>query len=171
MYNFRTDLALERRELLEKLNKGEELEGIEVEEKEINEKIKLSRVKITNENGEKAIGKPKGSYITIDIKKLKIMAEEEIEEAAKVLSDELRQLVNAHIESQEDVLVVGLGNEYITPDSLRTKGSSKYRGYKTYYKIYARICRRRNKTSSCNISRSTWYNRYRNFRNIRRNSR
>lgn len=57
MYNFRTDLALERRELLEK--EGEQkLDGIEVEEKDINEKLKISKVKITNENGEKAIGKP-----------------------------------------------------------------------------------------------------------------
>ncbi|MCI9366539.1 MAG: hypothetical protein HFJ54_08675 [Clostridia bacterium] len=60
MYNFRTDLALERRELLGKLNKGkEEIDGIEVEEKEINEKLKLTKVKITNENGEQAIRKAK----------------------------------------------------------------------------------------------------------------
>lgn len=57
MYNFRTDLALERRELLERINK-KELDGIEVEEKEENEKVKVSKVKVTNENGEKAIGKP-----------------------------------------------------------------------------------------------------------------
>ena len=57
MYNFRTDLALERRELLEK--EGEQrLDGIEVEEKDINEKLKISKVKITNQNGEEAIGKP-----------------------------------------------------------------------------------------------------------------
>ena len=60
MYNFRTDLALERRELLGKLNKDkEEIDGIEVEEKEINEKLKLTKVKITNENGEQAIRKTK----------------------------------------------------------------------------------------------------------------
>lgn len=60
MYNFRTDLALERRELLGKLNKDkEEIDGIEVEEKEINEKLKITKVKITNENGEQAIRKAK----------------------------------------------------------------------------------------------------------------
>lgn len=57
MYNFRTDLALERREILEKSSE-EKLDGIEVEEKEVNEKVKISRVKITNKNGEQAIGKP-----------------------------------------------------------------------------------------------------------------
>ena len=72
MYNFRTDLALERRDIYKKVNKLNEIDGVESTEEEINEKIKLSKVKITNENGEEAIGKPIGNYITIDIKKLKI---------------------------------------------------------------------------------------------------
>lgn len=100
---------------------GEQIDGIEVEEKDANDKIKVSKVKITNENGEQAIGKPKGTYVTIDIKKLKIATDEEIEQAANVLSDELKGLVNAHVGPQDDVLVVGLGNEYVTPDSLGPK--------------------------------------------------
>ncbi|MDE5830220.1 MAG: hypothetical protein K2H53_00470 [Clostridia bacterium] len=56
MYNFRTDLALERREILERLN-GEGIDGIEVEENEVGEKIKISKVKVTNKNGEQAIRK------------------------------------------------------------------------------------------------------------------
>lgn len=59
-------------------------------------------------------------YITIDIKKLKIATTEEIEETANVLAEQLKELVNLHVQSSEDVLVVGLGNEYVTPDSLRT---------------------------------------------------
>ena len=120
MYNFRTDLALERREMLEKLNK-KEIEGIEVEEKERSEKVKISKVKVKNKEGEQAIGKPMGTYVTIDIKKLKIATEDEIEEAANTLAEELKELVNIHIDSAEDVLVVGLGNEYVTPDSLGPK--------------------------------------------------
>jgi len=54
MYNLRTDLALERREILEKSGE-EKLDGIEVEEKEVNDKVKISKVKITNKNGEQAI--------------------------------------------------------------------------------------------------------------------
>lgn len=61
-----------------------------------------------------------GTYVTIDIKKLKIATEEEIEDAANILAEELRGLVNLHVQSSDDVLVVGLGNEYVTPDSLRT---------------------------------------------------
>ena len=68
-FNFRTDLATERRDLYRKANNIEnEIDGIESEKEEINENITVERVKITNEEGQKAIGKPIGNYITIDIK-------------------------------------------------------------------------------------------------------
>ena len=107
MYNFRTDLATERRDIYQK--------------EEVNENIKVERVKITNENGEKAIGKPVGNYITIDIKKLKIAMEEEIEQAANTLSNELKKILDEHVDKQGEILVVGLGNIYVTPDSLGPK--------------------------------------------------
>ena len=73
MYNFRTDLASERRDIYKKANKLEsEIDGIESKKEEKDENMKIERVKIVNESGEKAIGKPIGNYITIDIKKLKI---------------------------------------------------------------------------------------------------
>ena len=122
MYNFRTDLASERRDIYKKANKIEnEIDGIESEEEEINENIKIERVKITNEAGEKAIGKPIGNYVTIDIKKLKIAQDEEIEKAAEILSKELKKIVDLHVDSKGEVLVVGLGNIYVTPDSLGPK--------------------------------------------------
>ena len=122
MYNFRTDLASERRDIYNKANKLEnDIDGIESEKEEINENIKVERVKITNENGEKAIGKPIGNYITIDVKKLKIAQDEDIEKAAGILANELKKVVDMHIDSQGEVLVVGLGNIYVTPDSLGPK--------------------------------------------------
>ena len=89
-FNFRTDLASERRDIYQKANNIEnQIDGIESEKEEINEKIYVERVKITNENGEKAIGKPIGSYITIDVKDLKLARDEDIEKSAEVLSNEL----------------------------------------------------------------------------------
>ena len=85
MYNFRTDLASERRDIYQKANNLEQIDGIEATKEDINENIKVERVKITNENGEKAIGKPMGDYITIDIQKLKIAQEEELEKAGEIL--------------------------------------------------------------------------------------
>ena len=122
MYNFRTDLANERTEIYKKMNNQQDnIDGIETQDENINDQIKVERVKIINENGVKAIGKPVGNYITIDIKNLKIAREEEISNAAKTLTNELRILVKEHINNQDDVLVVGLGNKSVTPDALGPK--------------------------------------------------
>lgn len=121
MYNFRTDLASERRDIYQKANNLEEIDGIEATKEEIDEKIKVERVRITNENGEKAIGKPIGDYITIDVQKLKIAQEEELQKAGETLANELRKIVAKHIDEKGEILVVGLGNSYVTPDSLGPK--------------------------------------------------
>ena len=100
MYNFRTDLALERRDLYKKANKlDKEIDGIETQEEQISDKITTSRVKVINEEGEKAIGKPIGNYITIDIKKLKIATEDDIQHSSEALTKELKELVNKHSSS------------------------------------------------------------------------
>ena len=122
MYNFRTDLASERREIYQKANDAKgEIDGITSEVEDITDKIKVEKVKIINENGEKAIGKPIGTYITIDIKDLKIIQEKELQQAADTITKELKGMLNEHISHQGEVLVVGLGNIYVTPDSLGPK--------------------------------------------------
>lgn len=122
MYNFRTDLASERRDIYQKANNVEgQINGVESEQEEIDENLKVERVKITNEEGEKAIGKPIGTYVTVDIKGLKIAQEEELEKAATVVSKELGKIIDTHIDKKGEILVVGLGNIYVTPDSLGPK--------------------------------------------------
>ena len=121
MYNFRTDLALERRDIYQKANKLNQIDGVESTEEEINDNIKVSRVKITNSKGEEALGKPIGTYVTIDVKKLKMAVEEEIQKTSEVLTDELKKIVEMHVNNQEDILIVGLGNIYVTPDALGPK--------------------------------------------------
>lgn len=122
MYNFRTDLADERNEIYRKANKMESnIPGIETEEEPVNENIKVTRVKITNEEAQKAIGKPIGTYITIDVKNIKIAREEEIQKASEVLTKELKEMLGKHVQAKDDILVVGLGNIYVTPDALGPK--------------------------------------------------
>lgn len=121
-YNFRTDLASERKDLYRKANNlKEEIDGIETEEEKVNDNINISRVKVTNENGKNAIGKPIGNYITIDFKSLKIAGNDEIQTASEVLTKELKELLQKHVEPQDPILVVGLGNIYVTPDALGPK--------------------------------------------------
>lgn len=120
--NFRTDLTLERRDLYKKANGvSNEILGVETQEKTDGENIRNTKVKIINKQGEEALGKPIGTYITIDIKNLKIATEEDIERAAINLNTELKEMLQMHVKENEDILVVGLGNLQVTPDSLGPK--------------------------------------------------
>lgn len=121
MYNFRTDMAVERNEIYKKQNSlAEGIDGIENANKIIKD-IEISKVKITNENGANALGKPVGNYITLDVKEIKNADEERIEEIAEIMADELRTVIGEHVSDTDDILVVGLGNRYVTPDALGPK--------------------------------------------------
>lgn len=121
MYNFRTDMADERRDIYKKINKLNDVPGIETEERNDNENIKVTKVTVLDEKGAEAIGKPKGSYVTIDIKNLKIAGEDEIQVASESVTKELNELISKHIQKEDGILIVGLGNEQVTPDSLGPK--------------------------------------------------
>ena len=121
MYNFRTDLAVERNDIYKRVNNIQnEIDGVKIEN-ESQEDIEISRVRIISEEGEKKLGKPIGNYITLDVKNIKIVDDEKIEQIAEVVADELRNVIGEHINDTEDILVVGLGNIYVTPDALGPK--------------------------------------------------
>ena len=121
MYNFRTDLAVERNDIYKRVNNIQnEIDGVKIEN-ESQEDIEISRVRIISEEGEKKLGKPIGNYITLDVKDIKIVDDEKIEQIAEVVADELRNVIGEHINDTEDILVVGLGNIYVTPDALGPK--------------------------------------------------
>ena len=117
---FRTDMAVERRDLYRAANKIEEIDGIECEEEKNNDMV-ITRVKITNKQGERALQRKIGEYVTIDIRKLRNLSVEEEDEIVKVFSNELSKIINNHIEKKDEILIVGLGNEHATPDSLGSK--------------------------------------------------
>lgn len=111
----RTDLALEATESL--AEKHAELRGVEVHEEYNEEKdIRTTVVKITTENGAKAMGRPQGNYITIEAPDLSASDEDYHREISEEIAHHLRQLIN--LEKENSILVVGLGNKGITADSL-----------------------------------------------------
>ena len=74
-YNIRTDLALEQKERFETDNV--EIGGVVVEESFDEEKeIRVTTVKIETENGARTMGKPVGTYITIEAPSLAAPDEE-----------------------------------------------------------------------------------------------
>ena len=119
---FRTDMADERRDLYKKANKiDEEVSGIECEEDE-RYGNKITRVKILNNEGEQALNKKKGNYITIDLKKVSNLEEIEKEKVEDMISEEISAIVEKYLNSSDDeVLVVGLGNNDLVCDSLGSK--------------------------------------------------
>lgn len=118
MFNKRTDLALEAHELYREAESREEVPGVIVDTKKL-EKLSISRVHVKNKNGEEAIGKPEGSYVTLEIPTLIHKEQKTFEDTIAVLADELKRLLT--IEKDDCVLVVGLGNWQITADSLGPK--------------------------------------------------
>lgn len=132
--NFRTDLAVERQEVFKKINNiSEDIPGIESEEKQISSSIHVYKVKVKDKQGEEALQKPIGSYVTIDVKKMKNILDEEKEKIAFTISSELQELIKGQVSKKDEILIVGLGNLYSTPDSLRTQSNTKSRCNKTYF--------------------------------------
>ena len=120
--NFRTDLAVERRDVFKKINNIEnDIPGLASEEKQISESIKVYKVKVKNEEGAQAIQRPIGNYVTIDVRKMNNITNEQKEQIAYTISSELQELIKNQISKKEEILVVGLGNLDSTPDSLGPK--------------------------------------------------
>lgn len=111
----RTDLALETTERFTEENV--EIRGVEIQEDYNKEKdVKTTVVKITTENGARAMGRPKGNYITIEAPNLSVPDEDYHREISEEICHHLQQLID--LDSEKSILVVGLGNQGITSDSL-----------------------------------------------------
>lgn len=123
MINVRTDLIVEAKEIYTKEHKEEkDIDGIEAIEENENG-IKVTTVKVKNEDGAKKIGKPQGNYITIDIPNFTAYDGDTMDDVSKVLAEILGRLVN--IDTEKTALVVGLGNRKVTPDALGPKVTEK----------------------------------------------
>jgi len=120
MTNIRTDLAVEAREIYKKEN--ESTPGVEVIEKNDGD-VKITYVKIVNDQGERMMGKPMGEYITIDMPRFTHYDGGTMDKVSVVLGKTLSEIIN--IQKDMTALVVGLGNWNITPDALGPKVVSK----------------------------------------------
>lgn len=143
-YNIRTDLALEERERFEEDHV--EIAGVEVKE-EYNEQLemKVTTVKVTTENGAKTMGKPVGTYITVEAPNMAVPDEDYHREISKKLAEYLKKMVQNYAKQRNDsseeefsVLVAGLGNRQVTPDSLGPRVAEQLRITRHIVKEYGR---------------------------------
>ena len=117
----RTDLALEATERFQAENV--EVRGVEIRERYDEEKdVRTTVVRITTENGARTMGKPQGTYITIEAPDLSVPDEDYHREISEEVAHHLRELID--LGRQQSILVVGLGNQEITADSLGPRAVS-----------------------------------------------
>ncbi len=115
-FQVRTDLALETREKFEEDNV--EIKGVRVEEEFRKEReIKITTMVIETENGAKAMGKPKGTYITMEAENMDCQDEDYHREISLEMAKLIRKLL-PDCKEPLSVLVAGLGNREVTPDAL-----------------------------------------------------
>ncbi len=118
----RTDLALEEKERFP--GDGGEVRGVSLQEWYQQERqIKITEVKILNRQGAKAMGKEMGTYLTIEAHGIEKKGKEMEGKLAEELAVQIRKLSGKGSDWEEEtlpehILVVGLGNLYVTPDSL-----------------------------------------------------
>ncbi|MEE0964582.1 MAG: GPR endopeptidase [Ruminococcus bromii] len=110
----RTDLAVEAREIA-----GEHISGVDFKTYSENG-LEISRLTVKNQKAKQELGKEIGTYITIELPSLTDNFTE-TDDRLKTIGLEIRRLLPVH----GLLLVVGLGNMEITPDSLGPKTSSR----------------------------------------------
>ena len=103
-YQIRTDLTIDE------LEKDSSLKGIKIKDRVVNE-IKITDVYLEEDN---ALGKKKGKYITLEFED--ITDSENASKVSEVLIEVLRKIIRVKKDSYG--LIVGLGNDKSTPDSL-----------------------------------------------------
>lgn len=114
LLNIRTDLALEASEIA-----GSSCNGVKLSSRSFSN-MTVTKIKVTTQQGAKALGKPIGTYITIEFPDLTSIFTE-TDKRLVVIGEYIRELLPA----DGTVLVVGLGNLNITPDALGPKSANK----------------------------------------------
>lgn len=111
----RTDLALEAHE---NAAKAGAVNGV-ISEESMRGDIKISKLQVIDARGSQSIGKPIGTYVTIETGGLEDVESESYENAVGAVADELASMLAPYKDGL--VLVAGLGNATMTPDALGPK--------------------------------------------------
>ena len=115
-FNVQVDMALEARDLVRGTT-GREIAGVEEQVKELpNSKITIITIK--DQSAAQIMGKPIGTYITIEVQRLRFKDPEVQEEVSDALAQCLNYMTSCYLTPQSNVLLIGLGNWKATPESL-----------------------------------------------------
>jgi len=129
---YRTDLAVEVDALL--AQGRQQAQGYIKKQSQIDGDIAVTEITITTEDGERAFGKPRGTYTTVEVQGVLEEKNDIIMRAARALAAELKKMIK--FDYFLKVLVVGLGNEKVTPDSLGPHTVDKVKITSHLFKIF-----------------------------------
>ncbi len=115
MYKIRTDLAYEAHETAAQRGK---LDGVKLSEYD-SPGITATKIEILNDSGERLTGKPRGSYITVQTDRS--FTPQSLKQYSEFLAQRIRELLPP---GSENILIAGLGNRFITADSIGPKAIS-----------------------------------------------
>lgn len=108
-YDIHTDLALEVRERF--VGDGGEIEGVSLKETYVERaQMKITCVDILNEKGAEVMKREIGTYITLEAD-----FKDHEEECKDILAEQIKMLLP---QNAKNLLIVGLGNEDMTADSI-----------------------------------------------------
>ena len=111
---FTSDLACERRRA------DVSISGVEFK-KEVFDGYAWERIRITTKEGADSIGRPIGTYDTLTLPRMDTMDDDAIDDSANEISKELCSVFDRLEVYPERLLVAGLGNSALTPDSIGPK--------------------------------------------------
>ena len=112
--SIRTDLAFESKDFYCSSKNISDFPGV-ISKKKNFKGFEITTVKVTDDEGEKAIGKPKGCYITFEADPLLMREKDSFENACNLIKDILKDVLP---DINGTALIVGLGNQNITSDAL-----------------------------------------------------
>ena len=109
--NYRTDLAVEMEEVLEKARKAAKMregetsgtanpQGYIRKQSQPDENISVISIEITDETGEKLFAKSKGHYVTVEIKGILEEKDHIKQRAARVIAEELKKIYSISLLSE-----------------------------------------------------------------------
>lgn len=114
-----TSLAIEAHEEASRVSKSAgKLNGVEIDTKKHGDMI-VTTVTVSSKEGEEALKKPMGTYITMEVPSLNKDTSEVFESCCELLGEQIRTLLPQ--KKDASILVAGLGNRFVTPDSLGPK--------------------------------------------------
>lgn len=116
-----TDLALEAHEAL-RAQTGQEIPGVTVDRRDFSHG-RVTTVRIMDQHGAQALGKPPGTYVTIEAPVLRSSNPEGHTAVVKELTAALQDFIQ--VRDQDGILVVGLGNWNATPDALGPRAANQ----------------------------------------------